>query len=65
MDDFDKADLSDHELDRADEHELDRADEHELERLDWAELHGYDRTFPTIEEAAREIGLEKEREANG
>ena len=57
MDDFDKADLSDH--------ELDRADEHELERLDWAELHGYDRTFPTIEEAAREIGLEKEREANG
>ena len=55
MDDFDKADM--------DDYLLDRADEHELGRLDWLELHEYHRTFISFYEACADQGRDRAQAA--
>ncbi len=51
MDEFDKADRSDY--------ELDRADEHELRQRDWDELHCLTRGFVSFYEACADMGRDR------
>lgn len=51
MIEFEQADRSDR--------ELDRADEHELQRLDWLDLHGEHRDFVDFYEACADQGADR------
>jgi hypothetical protein len=48
-----------------DDRDLDRADEHEIARLDWAELHGEALVHPTLADAIRQAHFAKQRTARG
>lgn len=57
MDEFERAER--------DDRDLDRADEHEIARLDWLDLHGEALVHPTLDEAIRQAHFAKQRTALG